>query len=281
MNYHISKSQLANPIIKDIIRELNHHFNPKGISFFVIGAMARDINMQIHNEQSGRLTEDLDIALTVDNWEQWEKLKEDITTLENFTKDKQQPQRFLYRQSYQLDIVPYGAIRREDNKIYWPPDERFAMSVLGYDPADQSLTEVLIDGEVKFKVAALDAICMLKLIAWQDRHHKTNKDAEDIGFILMNYLQLHEERAVNYYDTVYRDENDTIPKRSASLLGIDLSHLLSAHQTEKLTLLAVLDTAIEDPENSRLIDQLLLTTRTITFDEALACMENIRQGLME
>ena len=69
MSYNISSDKFTHPLLKPILTELSAYFNKVGISFFVVGATARDIIMELHNERSGRLTQDLDIAITVNDWE--------------------------------------------------------------------------------------------------------------------------------------------------------------------------------------------------------------------
>ena len=70
---------------------------------------------------------DLDIAIAIDKWDQFEQLSDEITALPNFKKDNLQKQRFIYKIDFQLDIVPYGNIKDQHDKIFWPPDQSFAM----------------------------------------------------------------------------------------------------------------------------------------------------------
>ncbi|WP_335965063.1 hypothetical protein [Galbibacter sp. PAP.153] len=64
--------------------------------------------MELHHMQSGRLTYDLDIAITVNDWEQWLSVEQELLKLENFTKDNDQKQRFIYKDTLQQDIVPFA-----------------------------------------------------------------------------------------------------------------------------------------------------------------------------
>ena len=163
MSLVISSDKFTHPLLKPILLELNAYFQKKGISFFVIGATARDIVMALNNQKSGRLTHDLDIAITVKDWEQWQKVEEEIVSLENFSKDPDQKQRFLYKDKFQLDIVPFGDIMKQDSKIFWPPDEDFAMSVLGFDAAEEASLKVNIDQEIEIQIASLSGIFLLKI----------------------------------------------------------------------------------------------------------------------
>src|SRR5690554_3969899 len=107
MSYNISSKKFSHPLLKPLLLELSEFFTNSGLSFFVIGAAARDIIMELHNESSGRLTYDLDIAITVNNWEQYKIMESEIAKLPNFTKDPDQKQRFQYLGKFDLDIVPF------------------------------------------------------------------------------------------------------------------------------------------------------------------------------
>ena len=262
--------------------ELTDYFKDAGISFFVIGATARDIIMEMHNETSGRLTYDLDIAITVNDWDQWKRVEEDITNLENFSKDPDQKQRFIYREKFQLDIVPFGDIMKSDHKIFWPPNEEFAMSVLGFTAADESAVKVSIDNETEIKIATLSGIFILKIIAWKDRNQRNNKDADDIGFILENYLSIHEERAATtYYEEVYGLEPFRHTTAGAVLLGKDINELLKHHQETIASILEILNEELNKKEESKLLNQIIETHKSLYYEEVLQSIQNIVNGLTQ
>lgn len=276
MSYNISSEKFTHPLLKPILLELTDYFKEAGISFFVIGATARDIIMEMHNETSGRLTYDLDIAITVNDWEQWKRVEEDITNLENFSKDLDQKQRFIYGDKFQLDIVPFGDIMKSDHKIFWPPNEELAMSVLGFPAADESTVNVRIDNETEIKIATLSGIFILKINAWKDRNQSNNKDADDIGFIIENYLSIHEERAATtYYDEVYGPEPFRDTTAGAVLLGKDINELLKNHQETLASIIELLNEELNKKEQSKLINQILETHKALNYEEVLECIQNI------
>lgn len=275
MSLDISSAKFTHPLIKPILTELTTYFKKTGISFFVIGATARDIVMELNNKKSGRLTYDLDIAITVNDWEQWQKVEEEIVSLENFSKDADQKQRFLYKDKFQLDIVPFGNVMKEDSKIFWPPDEDFAMSVLGFDAAEEASLKVNIDQEIEIQIASLSGIFLLKITAWKDRNHKSNKDADDIGFILENYLSINDQRAAeNHYEEVYADDQ-TIITGSAALLGIDVSEILKEYPNDLATIKQILIDTVNKKERSILINQIIETHKTLSYKEVLESLQNI------
>lgn len=279
MDYNLSSEKLEHPLLKKLLDELIPVFLKLEIKFFVIGATARDIIMELHGEKSGRRTQDIDIAIAIDKWEEFSTIEKEIIQLSNFNKDLKQQQRFLYLKDFQVDIVPYGGIATAEDKIFWPPDQSFAMTVLGFEEAEKDLLRVKIDDTLEIDIVSLAGIFILKLVAWKDRYHKGNKDADDMGFILLNYLNIHEERAVmEYYEQVYEIENFSITKASAALLGIDINILLFDNKTNKAKLKAIIETEINSKENSVLFNQ-ILETNHIKFDDILDCFQILNQKI--
>ena len=107
-----------------------------------------------------------------------------------------------------------------------------------------------------------------------DRNLTTNKDAEDIGFILNNYLNIHLERATDYYEEIYNDEF-TVMRGSAIILGKDLREILPEDSLARIELLEQLDGQLSQAEDSRLLNQILETNKLFTFDDLLDSMNKI------
>lgn len=262
--------------MKPLLEELIPFFEKEGVKFFVIGATARDIILEINGEQSGRRTQDIDIAITIDKWEKFKEISEELTKLDNFSKDKNQKQRFLYLDKFELDIVPYGDIMEENDKIYWPPDHDFAMTVLGFNEVQKATVSVTLDDKIEFDVVDLIGIFLLKIVAWRDRNQKVNKDADDLVFIMKNYLNINDERAATeYYDQVYDIENYTELKASSSLIGIDLKELVKNYSKLLDFLVATLNVELEKKEGSILLNQMIETHTGLQFDELYECIQII------
>ena len=279
MSYSISSDEFQHPLLKPILEKLTTYFSDVDIRFYVIGATARDIIMEIHGEKSGRATHDLDIAIAISDWKEYKTIEEGIVNIDDFEKDTTQKQRFIFREVFELDIVPFGDIMKEDDKIFWPPDESFAMSVLGFSEVGDVTTEVNIDGNLSVNVASLAGIFILKISAWSDRNHKTNKDADDIAFVINNYLSINEERAATeYYDQIYNDDFSPI-KAGAKLLGYDTAKILM--ESSKTKILEIISTEISKEEESILINQILETHRIFKYNETLDCLKYFISALNE
>jgi len=279
MSYNISSDKFQHPLLKPILEKLTAYFSKEKIHFYVIGATARDIIMQLNNERSSRATHDLDIAIAISDWSEFKKVEEGIVKIDGFTKDSQQKQRFLYEDAYYIDIVPFGDVLAQDDKIFWPPEQEVAMSVLGFKEVRNTTKEVSIDNELSIQIASLDGIFLLKVVAWSERNLKGNKDADDIGFIINNYHTINEDRAIeDHYDLYELEDFDTLIAGSR-LLGRDIANLLSNYETTKNKIAEIIKTEITKENESQLINQILDTHKSFNYDEIYECLTNILKGL--
>lgn len=282
MEYKIDSLKISHPLIKPILEDLIPFFQEKNIKFFIIGATARDIILELNNEQAGRATRDLDIAIAIEGWNKYAEIEKDLVKIENFDKDLHQKQRFIYQKAYEIDLVPYGAIMQQDDKIYWPPDQDTAMNVLGFKEAEKQIIKVNIDDQLEINVVNLVSIFLLKLVAWTDRNSTGSKDADDIGFILTNYLSINEDRAIEeFYDEIYTiDPFDTIVSAGA-LMGIDLKNMIKENPATHEFLLKVINQEIELDTESRLFNQIIETNKTISFDQISQAFKQLKQNIIQ
>ena len=280
MDFKITSENIEHPLLKPVLEELIPVFQQRGITFYIIGAVARDIILDINNGKSNRVTMDLDIAIAVDHWEDFENLSEDIIALPNFTKDAQQQQRFLYKEKFQVDIVPYGGIKDQNDKIYWPPDESFAMSVIGFEEAEQNLLTIKLDEELTFDIVSLEGVFLLKLFAWKDRADRYSKDAEDIGFLLNNYFNINRDLSFEEpFNQVYDDDHFTELKAGATILGMRLNEMLNAGSGVKPKIKALLEEEIQKEEESQLFNQIIQTNRNLNFDDVAEAIHLINEEI--
>lgn len=280
MDYKVESKNIEHPLLKPVLEELIPVFGKRGIKFYVIGAVARDIILDLHNEKSNRVTMDLDLAIAISHWDDFENISADILSLPNFTKDPNQQQRFLHREKFQVDIVPYGSIKDQNDKIYWPPDESFAMSVIGFEEAEQNLLSINLDNELHFDIVSLEGVFLLKLFAWKDRFLTNSKDAEDLGFILTNYFNInreisHEEPYAKVYDLV----DFTEMKAGAIILAVKLNEMLSESPSVKTKMHSLFEEEISKEEASPLFNQIIETNNNLSFDDVAEAIALINEEI--
>lgn len=85
---------------------------------------------------------------------------------------------------------------------------------------------------LRISVCTLPGLAVMKLIAWNDRRFHYRKDAQDLGFIMLNYIHAGNENRLWEGDAtdLITDEFD-YNLASARLLGRDMGQLLSERST--------------------------------------------------
>lgn len=261
MHLTISSKKIANPLLLDLLRKLTDSFNKMGREFYVIGATARDIiTQQLIDTESRRRTKDLDIAIAIPDWGAFEQVKQNLIA-DGFEKSSDMQQRFFYKE-YELDIVPYGVVAKEDDNIYWPPEEIVAMSVKGFDEVLSDAITVSIDDEFKVRIASLHGLFLLKFNAWLDRNAKTSKDAEDMAFILSNYFTANLDREI--HQEVYDWENFDELIVGGYWLAHDLAALLNVKQLNYYK--EAIKGELAKEEESRLVNQMIENSYGLKYE---------------
>ena len=269
MYLKITSEKIANPLLVELLKKLTDSFNRMGREFYVIGATAQDIIIrQLIDTTSGRRTKDLDIAIAIPDWSVFDEIKE-VLVADGFKKSTDMRQRFYYGE-YELDIVPYGVAKDDDN-IYWPPEEEIAMSVKGFDEVLSESITVNIDGEFDIRIASLHGLFLLKFNAWLDRNIETSKDAEDMSFILSNYFMANLDR--NVYTEVYDWENFDEYIVGGYWLARDLLLLLTKEQIVYYK--DCIEKELEKDDESRLFNQIIENCYGLTYETVKEAWQTI------
>lgn len=262
MDLKITSKRIDNPLLVELLKKLTDCFNRMNREFYVIGATARDIICsQLVSVVAPRRTRDLDIAIAIPDWSVFDEIKEALIA-DSFKKSLHQKQRFYYN-GYELDVVPFG-VEKNDDHIYWPPEETIAMSVKGFGEVLSDALTVSIDGDFTIKMASLHGLFLLKFNAWLDRNTTTNKDAEDISFILSNYFEATRER--NVYQEVYDWDDFNEYVAGSYWLAHDLLILLNKEQL--IYYKDCIKREVEQGDASRLLNQILEHDRSLSYETA-------------
>jgi Uncharacterized protein conserved in bacteria len=251
------------------------------ISFFVVGAFARDIILKhCYGINPRRMTGDIDLGINIADWEQFDKLINSLISTGKFSRTKE-PQRYLF-DYIPIDIVPFGTIADDQIKIGWPPEHEIFMSTVGFKEAFENSIMVRLnsDPELDVKVPTLPGLAVMKLISWKDKYPERTKDAEDLLFIMHEY-----ERAGNF-DRLYANELDLLQEElfdtqlaSIRLLGKDMA-MMSDKDTE-MEIRSILDAETQSP-HKLIID--MIRGRQIferNFEAINLQLEKLKQGFTE
>lgn len=231
---------MISPEEKQVLTDLVNLVSVLELPMIIVGAGAR---LLIFDQKfgEGRGTKDWDVAISIDNWEAYQKLCEYLITGDcpRFKPTKTSHKFIHIETDIEVDIVPFGEIGKPDQQIIWH-DTGNSMNVLGFNEALLHAKPISID-ELEILVINTPAFIVLKIFAWGDRGERTNKDLEDIKFILSKYED--EERV--YVELAEELANGLIEFTDANiyLLGQDIHKILQKKTLVELNI--VLDKLIE------------------------------------
>lgn len=255
---------LLNKVTDEVVIELLQVVLPvleaAGIDYFVVGAFARDVELLAkgHTDPPARKTKDLDLAVMVGSLEEYEALKETLAALPELEESATEPYRFIFREAYDIDFLPFGAIADERGRVELKAKKTFILDMPGFD-AVQPFTETIETEEgLRLKVSSLAGVILLKLIAWQDRPQRS-KDIQDIDYILKNFMTLHwEEISLEPDDLfeIYQDETTVFEQCvSARYIGRQMRLMLQIDARLKERITQLLQDNLEGLDMARLMSQ--------------------------
>jgi predicted nucleotidyltransferase len=199
------------------------------IDFFIVGATVRDYILNlVYNIPIYRATNDIDFAISVRNWEEYNLLANAIEEI-GFVKNK----KILHRYNYKgmiIDLIPFGAITQVKKTIVWPDKDAKEMNIIGFEEAYNNAEEILIqiDPRIVIKAASVESLVMLKIFAWHERDLDIRvKDAKDIYLIISTYLDAgNRDRCYEEHSDIFEDVTD-YEIGGARLLGRDIYKISS------------------------------------------------------
>lgn len=221
MNNTLSKAELCNDLLYDTLRTLYDIFSSSGLDLYVVGALARDLAFKLLDiDASPRKTLDLDIAVALKDWAQFDMVCESLRN--NHFEKTNAKQKFIYKgidgeNDYEVDIVPFGDIA-ENEIIQWPPEKHPEMSVRCYEDIMRHAADIHID-DIKLKMAPLAGQFFLKMDAWIDRNDREEKDAIDMVYIMGKY----------YSAKIFQSELEDMPE-AVDIYNIDPYMLMPGAQ---------------------------------------------------
>jgi len=175
-----------------IIREIANATSEMRLHYFLVGAMARDLLLtHVFNVKVIRATKDVDFAIAVASWDQYEALRARLLGNGLFAPG---PRDVAHRIQYvadalasPVDLLPFGGVESPAAMIAWPPDMKVLMNVIGYEDALSSSIEIKLNESSNVQVASLPGLALLKLFAWADRGMENPKDALDLATLFRTY----------------------------------------------------------------------------------------------
>jgi predicted nucleotidyltransferase len=254
-----------------------------GISFFIIGALARDILLKLHyGLPPHRATLDVDLGVSVATWGHFSNLKNGLIENHRFEATNQ-VQRLQYERIL-VDIVPFGPIAGPERSIRWPPDESFQMSTAGFEEAFRFSHQVRLSSspDVIVSVCSLPGLVVMKLISWHERYPERRKDAEDIFEIMEKYeFAGNIDRLYSEESKMLEEEGFETKKAAIRLLGRDMARV-AGPDTSQLILSILGEETREDSSLRLSVDMAHgVSMVDVDLEDIVRNISKLRQGFEE
>lgn len=203
----INIDQIQNPEVKEIVRIIDEAVTSLGLDFYVIGARARDFWLDAHKIPPHRFTNDIDFAILVSDYADFDKIKQVLHDKYNCRIVAENPHRVVYQRSdLIIDLLPFGGVEQA-GYISFRDKDSTKISVLGFSEVYQQIVEDgYADGDLK--IASLPGLCILKLIAWADKPYERQKDIIDIATIIKHYFSIFETEIYEKHLDLFDDDFD-------------------------------------------------------------------------
>ena len=278
-NISLDVSAKIDSALAELLETMDRHARALNTPFFVAGATARDLILDLgYQISAGRVTRDLDLAVMVEGWDAYDRLKQALVATGKFVENSRVHHRLLYEGSWPVDLIPFGPVESPSGTIAWPPDRDQEMNVLGFREILEQPLLVRIRKGLDVPVASLAGLAVMKLIAWHER--RDERDEADMALLLKQHAAAgNEERLFGEQQDLLRAEGHDHERAGARLLGRDMAHLM-APATRAAVLTVLRDFA--DPETS---DQLIIAISHALgmdrYQEAQALLARLKQGIEE
>ena len=251
------------------------------IKWMVTGAAGRVLLLEsVYGLPRGRATEDVDLGVMVANWDQYQALVERICQDVDFQPDPKQRQRLRFRNDGLLDLVPFGDIESSSRTIRWPPDNDFAMTVMGFRDAYAESVEVLADG-IAVRMVDPVGLMLLKLVAWTERHNtQPRKDAADMAYLLRHFSAILTEKVLfdQHFAAVEAVAFD-VDLAASRVLGQKMADM--AAKDTRTYVLNILDSELKEETDSALVREIAEYLAGVGEDRAYRLLESVRVGFVE
>lgn len=260
----------------EILRKVTNAVEKLDIPIFLIGATAREFVLQYgYNLPKTTLTRDIDFGVAVGDWQEYEKLKQELVKTGDFSLDSKADHRLIENSTQtKIDFVPFGKIESPPGQIIFQNETK--MNMTGFMEVYNSALTVKLSEDLIIKIVSPIGLALLKIFAWNDRFE--NKDVSDFWLIVKNYLDIgdNQERIYSDYVSWLENENYDFKIAGATLLGIDIAEI-SSKETKRRVL--------EFFENKKRIEKFAFEIMRVeknvedNFDRIMQILKSIKEGL--
>ena len=240
------------PEVREIIKIIDIVLSKLNFDYYLIGARARDFWFESINLPPRRFTLDIDYAVLVPDIDKLDEIINLSTNEYGFQKIIGVPHRMKFIKSDLLvDLLPFEDISLSEYVIL-ADNEKTKISIIGFKEVYQQLLD---DGysEGELKIASLPGLCILKLLAWDDKPFERDKDIVDLANIIYHYFDFTMDEIYELHKDLFTDEFDTY-RAGARVLGRHIKKITERNEKLNDKIITILSENVKDVYNSRIAD---------------------------
>ncbi len=258
--------------LKEILRDIGEACSKLEIEFFIAGSVATNIHYaEGHLRPS--LTKDVDFVVHVPHETQYYELKDILIIEYGYSPDPSNEFRVIRPDGNAIDLLPFGSLEIDDSI------DRKTIGFVNLTP--NGLQEIFSSGlnQIKlagydYKVCGISAIIIMKIIAFDDRPGKRQKDIRDINSIIMHYEQIEDDLVWSEYDYIF----DTLPDDEISpyVLGSEMRKITSENPNLHRRIEDILRQAIH--QTNPIAELMIVNAQTDTIEDKTTLIKNVLRG---
>lgn len=250
-----------------------------GLDFYILGGLARDIHFLQEGYQPRRITRDVDIAVFIPVSSKYDALLEELIANESFSRTTGNPVRLRHPAGVIVDILPFneGTSANSGMAHFGPALADFNLKGL-LEVYQFSADEVEIEDGHRYKVASLEAIMMLKFMAFDSKPEWRQKDMEDIGLLWKHYFDFNDIEIYDHYFDLF-DPDRSLTAIASRVIGRKISVALSFNAALLQQFESVLEKYATDKESHAIA--ILCKEMELMPEEVTGLMEEMREGVRE
>jgi predicted nucleotidyltransferase len=153
------------------------------------------------------------------------------------------------------------------------------MSTLGFREVYNFSLTGTIDGEYEVQIASLPGISILKLLAWRERRHETEKDAQDFCSVVVSYAEVIGDALYEEHDDLLDEAYDE-PVAAARILGRDSRPILRLSDDLRDEVVELLQEETDDLHASQLA-RAMGRRCLYEIDRRFQCLQSYLRGITE
>lgn len=251
-------------------------FAQYGISYYLVGANARDVQLYKKGIKPSRGTADIDFAIMIPDFETYNAVFETLCTM-GFGKANENYRLYFEKTNTAIDLMPYGEIEQEYTVTFI--DRDLTLSVLGFKEVGEKAESFQPENEnFTIPVTPVEGILILKLVAWSEKPETRTKDLEDISFLLKHGWDLYEDEAYADHLDLFDDDFEQT-NTAARIIGRKMRPILEQNSKLHHTIVTVLENSIATKQKAENPEIQLAQSMDKTIEEVQHILSLILQGI--